>query len=90
MIRESLKSVRRLGKTSLVLQKAAWKWLRDREQPLPHLVRSSMEELGATYIKLGQLVASSPSLFPHEYVEEFQSCLDQTTPLPFSIIAFLG
>jgi predicted unusual protein kinase regulating ubiquinone biosynthesis (AarF/ABC1/UbiB family) len=54
--------------------------------PLPELARDTVDALGSTYIKLGQLIASSPSLFPHEYVEAFQSCLDQTTPLPYSEI----
>lgn len=51
------------------------------------MLRETFEQLGTTYIKLGQFVASSPSFFPRDYVEEFQRCLDQTTPLPFSYIA---
>ena len=42
--------------------------------------------MGATYIKLGQFVASSPTLFPEEYVLEFQKCLDKTEPLPWPTI----
>ena len=38
---------------------------------------------GATYIKLGQFIASTPSLFPDEYVLEFQKCLDQTPSISF-------
>jgi hypothetical protein len=33
-----------------------------------------------------QFIASSPSLFPEEYVLEFQKCLDRTDPVPFSTI----
>jgi len=44
-------------------------------------LRQLFERLGATYIKLGQFVASSPTLFPAEYVTEFQKCLDQTEKL---------
>ena len=40
----------------------------------------------AQHILLGQFIASTPSLFPREYVEEFQGCLDQTPTLPFSYI----
>jgi 2,4-dichlorophenol 6-monooxygenase len=36
------------------------------------------EELGATYVKVGQFIASSPTLFPPEYVQEFQKTLDKT------------
>eukprot|EP00193_Tetraselmis_chui_P014965 CAMPEP_0177786986 /NCGR_PEP_ID=MMETSP0491_2-20121128/21224_1 /TAXON_ID=63592 /ORGANISM="Tetraselmis chuii, Strain PLY429" /LENGTH=302 /DNA_ID=CAMNT_0019308251 /DNA_START=170 /DNA_END=1074 /DNA_ORIENTATION=+ len=39
-----------------------------------------------TYIKLGQFIASSPTLFPEEYVLEFQKCLDKTDPVPFTTI----
>ncbi len=39
-----------------------------------------------SYIKLGQFIASSPTLFPEEYVLEFQKCLDSTEPVPFEII----
>ena len=39
-------------------------------------VLETLEDLGATYIKLGQFIASAPSIFPHEYVEAFQDCLD--------------
>ena len=49
-------------------------------------MRETFESLGSTYIKLGQFIASTPSLFPREYVEEFQGCLDQTPTLPFSYI----
>ena len=60
--------------------------LLNNEKPTPQLLRESFEELGTTYIKLGQFIASAPSLFPEEYVKEFQKCLDQTNPIPFSEI----
>merc|ERR1719223_259680 len=44
------------------------------------------ERLGATYIKFGQFIASSPTLFPAEYVLEFQKCLDKTEPLEWKVI----
>jgi hypothetical protein len=53
---------------------------------LPVLMRKTFERLGSTYIKLGQFIASSPSLFPEEYVMEFQKCLDKTDPVPFNLI----
>ena len=52
----------------------------------PKVLRSLFEKMGATYIKLGQFIASSPTLFPNEYVLEFQKCLDQTDPLEWSVI----
>lgn len=52
----------------------------------PVALRKLFERLGATYVKLGQFVASSPSLFPKEYVLEFQKCLDSTEPLEWSVV----
>lgn len=60
--------------------------LKGKLDPAPVLMRKLFEKLGATYIKLGQFIASSPSLFPDEYVLEFQKCLDKTEPVPFSVI----
>lgn len=85
-LRTGYHAARRIGQTSMALQKSGWRWLNNRDMPLPELARDTVESLGSTYIKLGQLIASSPSLFPHEYVQAFQSCLDQTNPLPFSTI----
>eukprot|EP01023_Acetabularia_acetabulum_P016782 TRINITY_DN1830_c0_g1_i1.p1 TRINITY_DN1830_c0_g1~~TRINITY_DN1830_c0_g1_i1.p1 ORF type:complete len:517 (+),score=87.07 TRINITY_DN1830_c0_g1_i1:106-1656(+) len=52
------------------------------EQPQV-ILRKFFEKMGATYIKLGQFIASSPTLFPEQYVLEFQKCLDKTDPVPF-------
>jgi len=50
------------------------------------ILRRLFERLGATYVKLGQFIASSPTLFPADFVREFQKCLDQTTPVPYDKI----
>ena len=52
----------------------------------PKLLRQTFESLGATYVKIGQFVASAPSVFPPEYVAEFQKCLDATDPTDFAVI----
>ena len=84
-IMNGLRSAARLGETASVVAIAGIKHLNN-GTPTPQLLRETFEQLGSTYIKLGQFIASSPSLFPREYVEEFQSCLDQTPSLPFSYI----
>lgn len=84
-ILNGLRSVARLGETAGVVLRAGIRHATD-SAPTPQLLRETFEQLGATYIKLGQFIASSPSLFPREYVEEFQRCLDQTPSLPFSYI----
>lgn len=80
------RSALRLGETAQVVALAGIRHATQQATPA-QLLRETFEELGATYIKLGQFVASSPSLFPREYVEEFQKCLDQTPSLPFSYVA---
>ena len=55
-------------------------------EAVPLLLRRLFEELGATYVKLGQFIASSPTLFPAEYVAEFPKCLDATPPMPWEVV----
>jgi predicted unusual protein kinase regulating ubiquinone biosynthesis (AarF/ABC1/UbiB family) len=76
----------RMAKTFGVLYPKAATWLFQWRKPSAREVRETFEQLGVTYIKLGQLIASSPSVFPRDYVEEFQACLDQTTPIPFELV----
>lgn len=53
---------------------------------IPERIRASFEELGPTFIKLGQLLATRPDLVPEEYVLEFQKLHDRVQPLPFETI----
>ncbi|PKL33114.1 MAG: kinase [Spirochaetae bacterium HGW-Spirochaetae-10] len=76
----------RMAETALVLGQAGLGWLLGHRPPAPRLLRETFERLGTTYIKLGQFIASAPSIFPAEYVEEFQYCLDRTPPVAFSDI----
>ncbi|KAL8247870.1 hypothetical protein R6Q59_009086 [Mikania micrantha] len=52
----------------------------------PLYLRKLFERLGVTYIKLGQFIASAPTLFPPEYVQEFQYCFDKAPAVPFDEI----
>lgn len=53
---------------------------------LPKRLRKAMEDLGGTYIKLGQLLSIRPDLIPHEYCEEFAKLLDHVPPEPLSSV----
>ncbi len=64
----------------------ALRWGLQRKRPPASELRELFESLGATYIKFGQFIASSPSIFPKDYVDEFEQLLDQTTPIPFRTI----
>lgn len=82
---DGLRSIGRIGETVIVAAQAGVKYATEKPSNAK-LMRETFESLGSTYIKLGQFIASTPSLFPREYVEEFQGCLDQTPTLPFSYI----
>ena len=48
------------------------------------VLRRMCEDLGPTFIKFGQIVASSSGIFPDRYVREFQKCLDHVRPFAFA------
>jgi predicted unusual protein kinase regulating ubiquinone biosynthesis (AarF/ABC1/UbiB family) len=50
----------------------------------PALVREAFEDLGPTYLKLGQLIASSHGLFPESYCREFSKTLDRVKPFAYA------
>ena len=46
--------------------------------------RRSLEELGTTYVKLGQLLSSRPDLLPDVYIDELSTLVDHVPPVPFA------
>jgi ubiquinone biosynthesis protein len=48
--------------------------------------REALEELGTTFVKLGQLLSSRPDLLPDVYIDELTKLVDDVTPLPFEPI----
>ena len=89
---------RRMWAFSLTATKYFWLWIADviglrklamnsdeyRKLDRPALIRMFCEDMGPTFIKFGQIVASSAGLFPDRYVQEFQRVLDRVKPFPFS------
>lgn len=79
--------VKRLGLERL-LEKAgrALNWTRFEEllrlDP-PQRVRKAMEEMGPTFIKFGQILATRVDLFPPDWITEFEKLHDRVPPLPF-------
>ena len=45
--------------------------------------RRALEELGTTFVKLGQLLSSRPDLLPDVYIDELQKLVDDVPPVPF-------
>lgn len=86
LARDSVASAVRVTQTTTVVAGVGLEWVRGDRKPVPKMLRQTFERLGATYIKLGQFIASSPSLFPIEYVREFEGCLDSVSALPWDVI----
>ncbi len=57
-----------------------------RYEPLtrPRLLRLFFEDMGPTFLKFGQIIASSSGMFPDAYVKEFQKVLDRVRPFSFA------
>ncbi|TRX03053.1 ABC1 kinase family protein [Candidatus Methylobacter oryzae] len=49
----------------------------------PQRLRRVLEELGPTFIKLGQILATRVDLFSPAYIAEFEKLQDQVPPMPF-------
>lgn len=49
-------------------------------------LRIAFEELGPSFVKLGQVLSTRPDLFPADVITEFRKLQEQTSPLPFSAI----
>lgn len=46
-------------------------------------VRMALEELGPTFIKMGQILSTRPDLLPIEFVQEISKLQDNVPPFPF-------
>jgi len=53
------------------------------EAAIAGVIRRTFEDLGGTFLKFGQLIASSPSIFGDDVAHEFRGCLDSGPPVPF-------
>jgi ubiquinone biosynthesis protein len=54
---------------------------------IPQRVRHTLEELGPTYIKMGQVLSTRVDLLPPEYIAELSRLLDTAPPVEFEDIA---
>ncbi len=52
----------------------------------PERLKLALEELGPTFIKLGQMLSVRVDLLPPEYIQALSQLQDKTTPLPYRTI----
>jgi len=82
------RELRRGVATGRVLARHGVRALRQRRQPdraalAAREARDAFAELGPTYVKLAQLIASSPGLFPEVLSEELRTLLDRVPPISY-------
>ncbi len=54
----------------------------ERLTPAQHF-RLALEELGPTFIKLGQIISTRPDLLPPDFIEELSKLQDSAPPIPW-------
>ncbi len=55
-------------------------------QSTPERVVAAIEELGPTFVKLGQVMSTRPDVLPAEYIAALEQLQDDVAPVPFAEI----
>ena len=56
---------------------------------IPERVRVTIEQLGPTYVKLGQTLSTRPDILPPAYIAELTKLLDTAPPFPAEDVAWI-
>ena len=98
---KSRRHIRRYREIAGVLAKHGWGWLVHRIGLAEHLgrrlpkagpveapthLREMLEELGPTFVKLGQILSTRPDVLPQSYVAELEKLQDTAPTLPIEEI----
>ncbi|MFA5563245.1 MAG: AarF/ABC1/UbiB kinase family protein [Candidatus Caldatribacteriota bacterium] len=54
------------------------------QTPLPMRVRLTLEELGPTFVKLGQILSTRPDIIPLKYIKELEKLQDKVPPFAYA------
>ncbi len=97
MFNKSRRHIRRYREVARILAKHGWGWMLQRiglgdyigrhvklepYQDTPVHVRQMLEELGATFVKLGQILSTRPDIIPEAYIAELSKLQDNTPKVP--------
>lgn len=52
----------------------------------PVRIRRALEELGPTFVKLGQVLATRVDMFPPHWIAEFEKLHSQVPPVPYEVL----
>ena len=58
---------------------------KDKKQDAVSL-RKAFEELGSSFVKIGQIISTRPDLLPQDYIDELSKLQDHVPPFPFADI----
>jgi ubiquinone biosynthesis protein len=56
------------------------------QMPLPMRVRLALEELGPTFVKLGQILSTRPDIIPLKYIKELEKLQDEVPPYSYDLV----
>lgn len=94
--REIARVLTRNGLYATAIQAGLGRWLpvapedidRDGDEDVrPELLVKTFEELGTTFVKLGQLFSTRPDVIPENYCNAFAKLTDSNIPVPFEEMA---
>lgn len=57
--------------------------------PHPARVRLALEELGPTFIKLGQTLSTRPDIIPRGYIKELEKLQDEVPPYSYDLVLLM-
>ena len=94
--REIAHVMARNGLMATAVQAGLGRWLSPEDRAVhhgidaearPELLVRTFEELGTTFVKLGQLISARPDLFPQSYCAAFARLTDSAATVPFEAVA---
>lgn len=59
---------------------------KNKEKAAPQNLRKAFEELGPTFVKIGQIISTRPDILPEAYIEELSKLQDSVAPESFEVV----